>query len=154
MGAVTPAAFPAAGAILTAAEYNKLPRGVVYYNLVTANQTGISSVVDLTNMTAATWTAVSGRAYRITVYLPEVQQLTSAGTSVFRITDSSGNLKQFADHTSAANEFYNVNMQVIETGLSGSTTRKARASTDAGTLSLFMAATSPGFIMVEDIGAS
>ncbi len=155
MAAVTPAAFPVSGTVLTAAEYNKLPRGVVFYNLVTANQTGIAStVVDLTNMTAATWTAVSGRTYRTTVYIPEIQQLTSGGTAVFRITDASNVNKQFGDMTAATNDFYSINMQVIETGLSGSVTRKARASTTAGTLSLLMAATSPGFIMVEDIGAS
>lgn len=154
MGAVTPAAFPVSGTILTAAEYNKLPRGVTYYNLVTANQTGISTVVDLTNMTAATWTAVTGRTYRTTIYLPYCQQKTSAGTVVVRITDASNVDKQQWNGTFAASDFFAVLIQVIETGLSGSITRKGRISTNFGTVDVTQSATTPGYIMVEDIGAS
>jgi len=153
MPAVTAAAFPAAGAILTAAEYNKLPRGVVFYNKITANQTSISTIVDLTNF-SATWTATTTRLYRTSLYVPEVKQETSSGTGVFRITDSSNNNIVFSDQTIAANGFYTILAQTIETGLSGSITRKGRASTDAGTLSLLMSATSPGFILVEDLGAA
>lgn len=153
MGAVTAAAFPVAGTILTAAEYNKLPRGVVYYNTITANQTGVSATVDLTNF-SATWTAVAGRLYRTTVYVPEVQQLTAGGTAVFRITDSAGTVAQFSDMTMTAAGFFSIHAVLIESPAAGSVTRKARASTSGGTISLFMAATSPGIIMTEDIGAS
>jgi len=154
MGAVTPAAFPTSGTILTAAEYNKLPRGVVYYNLVTANQNGISTVADITSMTAATWTATSTRTYRTTVYLPYVQQKTSAGTVVARITDASNVDKQQWNGTMATSDFFAVVMQVIETGLSGSITRKARIATSAGTIDITQSSTAPGFIMVEDVGAA
>lgn len=154
MGAVTPAAFPTSGTILTAAEYNKLPRGVVYYNLVTANQSTISTTVDITSMTAATWTATSTRTYRTTVYIPQILQNTSTGIIVGRITDSSNVDKQQWNWQLAAGEYGAVNMQVIETGLTGSVTRKARISTNAGTLNLVQSSTAPGFIMVEDVGAA
>jgi hypothetical protein len=154
MGAVTPAAFPTGGTILTAAEYNKLPRGVVYYNLVTANQTGISTVVDITSMTAATWTATSTRTYRTTIYLPQCQQKTSGGIVVARITDASNVDKQQWNGTFATSDYFAVAMEVIETGLSGSITRKGRISTNAGTVDLTQSATAPGFILVEDIGAA
>lgn len=152
MGATTTTPFAATGDVLTATNFNYLPRGVLYYNLVTANQSTISTTVDITGMTAATWTATSTRTYRTTVYVPQVLQNTSTGIIVARITDASNVDKQQWNWTLAATEYGAVNMQVIETGLSGSITRKARISTSAGTLNLVQAATAPGFILVEDIG--
>ena len=132
---------------------NEAPRGVVFRNTITANQSTISTVIDLTNFTA-TWTASSGRLYRTSVYVPEVRQNTVTGTSVFRLTDASNNDKQFADMQQVSGAFYTITLQLIETGLSGSITRKMRASTTAGTLDLLMASTSPGFILVEDLGSA
>jgi len=153
MGAVTAAAFPVSGTVLTAAEYNKLPRGVVFYNTITANQNSISTVVDLTNFTA-TWTAVAGRLYRTTAYIPEVVQNTATGVAVFRLTDSTPTDKQFYDNTATANSYYTVTLSLIESTLSGSVTRKMRAATNAGTINALMSAATPGFIMVEDVGGT
>lgn len=152
MGATTTTPQVSTGDVLTATNFNYLPRGVVYYNLVTANQTGISTVADITSMTAATWTASSSRTYRTTIYLPYCQQKTSGGVVVVRITDASNVDKQQWNGTFATSDFFAVAIQVIETGLSGSITRKGRISTSAGTVDLTQSATAPGYILVEDIG--
>lgn len=152
MGATTTTPQVSTGDVLTATNFNYLPRGVVYYNLVTANQTGVSTVADITSMTAATWTASSSRTYRTTIYLPYCQQKTSGGVVVVRITDASNVDKQQWNGTFATSDFFAVVIQVIETGLSGSITRKGRISTSAGTVDLTQSATAPGYILVEDIG--
>jgi len=112
----------------------------------------VSTVADITSMTAATWTATSSRTYRTTIYLPYCQQKTSGGTVVVRITDASNVDKQQWNGTFATSDFFAVMIQVIETGLSGSITRKGRISTSAGTVDLTQVATAPGYILVEDIG--
>lgn len=154
-----------AGDVLTAANMNLLPGGKMGYAEVTADQTGIStSNVDLTSLTV-TWTAVAARRYRTTVWAnieidtsPTVVTLPN-----IKITDGSNNQKQVGYGVWAAASVGNVVkstvcVSVVETGLSGSTTRKARGlSTDmAGgngdTFNIKASATSPAWILVEDIG--
>jgi hypothetical protein len=40
----------------------------------------------------------------------------------------------------------------VESGISGSLVRKARAETSAGTLTTVQSATQPAFLLMEDIG--
>ncbi len=154
MGAVTPAAFPTAGTVLTATEYNKLPRGVVYYNSVTANQTGITTVADITNMTAATWTATSTRLYRTTIYLPSVYVTATGGYVLGLITDGSSGQKAQTQSWCGNTERIGMVISVVESGLSGSTTRKGRFNGNGATVTLENSATAPAYIIVEDVGAA
>lgn len=122
------------------------------YAQVTADQTGISTEADVTSLTI-TWTAVSTRRYRITGHLL-VQQLTSTGAATAKITDGSGTEIQRIGHRAsfAANDVDMWEGSSVETGLSGSITRKIRAATSAGTLSALASSSRPNYILVEDIG--
>ena len=142
-----------AGQILTALEMNNLPFGRCGSASATADQTGISSAVDLTSLTV-TWTAVSSRYYRTTLYLPVLTQNATAGYVIGRITDGSATLKQAANHLAQTGDQFQMIVMTIETGLSGSTTRKGRLSTSAGTVDLTLGASSPAWIAVEDIGST
>ena len=79
------------GQILTAAECNQFPRGVMATASSTANYTLTTSAVIATGMTV-TFTAVTGRNYRITYYEPEAQTPNIAGTSTasIKITNAAG----------------------------------------------------------------
>jgi hypothetical protein len=148
--AITPNTTFTSGAILTAAQMNRLPWGIIGRAERTSNQTGISTAADITGLTI-TWTANSSRIYRTTVY-SIVQQDTANGLVFIRITDGANQQKQQWMVTTVATGFYTCCSQVTETGLSGSTTRKARADSQANTMSIQATSTLPAFILVEDLG--
>lgn len=149
--AITPNTTFTAGNVLTAAQMNRLPWGIMGYAQATSNQTGISTVTNVTNA-SVTFTANSTRYYRTTFYVSDVVQQTSAGYVQLEITDGSNNRKQNSVVLLAAGGETLFCVTVVETGISGSTTRKGRASTTAGTCDLRASATAPLFIVVEDIG--
>ena len=151
--AINPNTTFTAGAILTAAQMNRLPWGVMGVASATANQTGISTVTDITGL-SVTFTANSSRMYKTTVFLPYAEQQTAASYPAIYITDSANAIKQqnLAYHVVGYGEAKVV--IIYESGLSGSTVRKARATTSAGSLTIVASATSPTLIMVEDIGAA
>jgi len=138
--------------VLTAANMNLLPRGVMAYAQVTANQTGISTVVDLTSLTV-TFTAVAGRRYRITGF-GLITQRTGTGTATMTITNSA-NVQQAAAQsrlTGADNEMQTATPMFVVVPGAGSITYKLRLTTNASTCDLTATGTNPAFILAEDIG--
>lgn len=149
--AITPNTTFSPGDVLTAAQMNRLPWGIMATASKTSNQTGISTVTDITSL-SVTFTAVSTRYYRTTIY-SLVRQNTGAGTSVIQITDGSNVQKTEGDfYLAAPGTFGTLCVQCIETGLSGSTTRKGRATTASNTMDVIASSTFPAFILVEDLG--
>ena len=152
--AITPNTTFTAGNVLTAAQMNRLPWGVMAYASRTSNQTGVSAVTDVTGL-SVTFTANSTRYYRTTVFVSNLLQITSDGYATMSITDGSNVQKQSGTNYKVVAEGNGENPMVlvlIETGLSGSTTRKARLTTSAGTVETRAGTTNPAFIVVEDIG--
>ena len=127
------------------------PRGVVAYGSVTANQSNITTVVDLTGLTA-TWTANPTRTYRTTAFF-NMNSSVAGDASEVDLVDAAATVKQwaFVRLTGAGvSEFHTVS--VVETGLSGTVTRKVQAKRVAGTGALMMVANAnaPAYIVVED----
>ena len=149
--AITPNTTFTAGTILTAAQMNRLPWGIMGYAQATALQSGITTEVNVTGLTV-TFTADSTRYYKTTIYTFSALQNTAAGYAEFKITDGSNVQKQSGVIYQGAGVQSPLCVSVVETGLSGSVTRKARALTNAGTLTLAAASASPMFIVIEDIG--
>jgi len=114
-----------AGNVLTAAQMNNLPLGVAARVSSSPNQS-VTSVVDMTGITV-TWTpAATSRIYLIVAQL-ELYNSQANALATIQLTDGSNNVLQ-------DQQFYIVpsNTQTcttitwVETGLSGSTTRKIR----------------------------
>lgn len=137
------------GDVATAARLNALPRGIMGYAVRTTDQSGVSATADITSL-SVTFTAISSRYYKTTLGV-RYQPTTSSNIDIF-ITDGSNNIKQDWADTRGTSEYGAMSVTVVETGLSGSTTRKGRASSSAGTITLFGNAVYPTFILVEDIG--
>lgn len=148
-----------AGDTLSAANMNLLPGGMEAggYAQVTSAQTGITTIVDVTSLTV-TWTAVSARRYRTSFFvdvLPATVADTNWGIEV-SITDGSNTVKASATSAVTTTQVRTLVGSVVETSLSGSTTRKLRtqsvnnSSSDA--YSINAAATQPCYILVEDVG--
>jgi hypothetical protein len=152
--AINPNTDFVAGAILTADQQNRFPRGVMALATTTnTNQTGVTTVVDITGMTV-TFTAVANRNYKFTYHIYAIPTVTNACFTV--------GLKQGATlkQTSIVNGGVaavgaTVNGLFVGTFTAGSTTLKLtgeRTSGSTGTFTFFSDPTLPHFLLVEDIG--
>lgn len=140
-----------AGEVLTAANVNKLPGGWIGYAEVTANQGGITTEIDLTSLSVAV-TVGTSRRIRIS-YIGSVATSVSGDTAVAYIKEGAAYLQQSAlTMPSGANEV--VNSSVVLTPTAGAHTYKITMARLAGTGTLqhTVSATSPGYILVEDLG--
>ena len=137
------------GAVFTADQANRFPRGVMAYVKRTAGSVTFGALQDLTGMTV-TFTAVTGRVYRAT-WLTTGQKITSAGWTAIGCSVGAVNLG-FVYDTVGINEYWNCSASTVITGQSGSTTVKLRGESQSGTSTLF-AAGDPAILIVEDIGA-
>lgn len=157
----------ATGDVLTASAWNQsvvantiaLARGYIGKSERTSgNQTGITSTTDiLTNSGTSlgvTWTAESTRVYKTTLFIGYAEQQTAANYVNAVITDVSNVVKASATTYQVASGGDSLIVIAIETGLSGSVTRKGRAGTGGNTLIVSASATNPVFLVVEDIGAA
>ena len=150
--AITPNTTFTAGNVLTAAQMNRLPWGVMGYASLTANQTiNSSSLMDVTSLSVV-FTANSTRIYRTSVIIPVITQNTSTEFNVLAIANSSGTSLAQSNFRAAATNQFQLIATYIESGITGSTTRKARMSVSANTSTINSSATIPAFIVVEDIG--
>jgi hypothetical protein len=153
------------GNILTAAQMNNLPWGVVAATAggtsgsgyVRNTTTGVSipaAATDISGMTIS-WTAISTRIYRITVTLSDI--FTGAGMTPFLIdvTDAANATKYQSRLTLPAGETNNMTVSYVETGLTGTILRKVRTTgvTNTGTFNTNVAASLSVFV-IEDIGAA
>jgi len=148
------------GAIYTAAQANRLPFGVCALASSTTNYTLTTSVVIATGMTA-TFTAITGRLYRITYNEPQANTTTVINGATFtqiRQTNAAGTLLSSAILQTNVAVTVNGNMQVFYVGsfTAGSITVVGCASTTSttGAPVLTRSATAPAQILVEDIGPS
>lgn len=124
--------------------------GVVGYASVTSNQSGVTSIADRTGL-SVTWAAVTGRQYRTTVTTTGVID-SGAGWMSAVITDGSDVQKAgITAEMPSTGSYASAVTMAIESGISGSATRKARVQAESS--STFVAtATAPAHIIVEDIG--
>ena len=130
---------------------NAIPYGVMaYVQGSTSNQTGISAQADITSL-SVTFTAISTRLY-VVVLMCNVQQVTSGGNATVSITDGANTTKQNAVMTLSTSAFAPMMCFEQVTGLSGSTTRKGRAETTAGTLTIAAYASTFARLIVLDVG--
>lgn len=119
---------------------------------IAANQTGITTVVDVTGG-SLTFTAVTGRYYKFSAISVLIQN-TAPGIPELLITDNSNNIKQDVGLNLATGAVQTVTATWLTTIAAGSVTYKLRARTNAGTLTIQAQALQPTQFFVEDIGPS
>ena len=153
-----------AGNILTAAQMNSLPWGIVtataggtsgdgYIRNTTSSVNIGASIGDVGSMTIS-WTADSTRIYKITLTLSDINTVSGMSPFLIDITDGSNVTKYQARQSFAAGQTSNMTMTYVETGLTGTILRKVRVqgTTNAGTFNTNAAAALSVFV-IEDIGA-
>lgn len=127
--------------------------GTVGYAQITTNSAAVSAVTDVGGL-AVTFTAVAGRRYRTSVaggWLGSV----APDLLIAQITDAAGtNVYTRQLRSVTAGGYDHIALSVVESGLSGSVTRKMQhlRSSGTGTSQILGNASWPAYILVEDIG--
>lgn len=126
--------------------------GTLGYAQTTVDQSGISALVDLTNLSVAV-TVGTGRRIKITGQA-RVNNDGTAGTVLAYIREGATVLNLFAANSIIANGFTLTRGDAILTPSAGAHTYKlSMEKAGAGTFVVDVDATFPAFILVEDIGA-
>jgi hypothetical protein len=144
-----------AGDVLTAAECNAFPFGVVA--LTTKTTTNAITTTE-TNFMAATFTAIANRYYRITYFAANSGNTNASGddniTFIIRNGSTTGatQLTQGACNIIAGKNIGPNTVVAVSTFTAGSQTIGQFAKTTSGTATTSASATSPQILLVEDIG--
>ena len=156
--AVTPNTAFTSGQILTAAQMNAFPRGIMT-DIVTATTNYNLTTSFVTQLTTGSFTAVTGRLYKITYFEPSSRGNTGSSSQVndFQIKNGATVLTIGAGASvSTSNLFTSVTVMYVGTLTAGATviTSVASSTSTTGTPQLQRNATAPAFLIVEDIGAA
>ena len=137
------------GAILTAQQMNNLPWGVQAYNKRTAGNTTITtSVTDIAGATG-TFTAVTGRAYKVS--FTGNMNTTSGAVTYLRLNNGASAIYEFL--LTGVSGYRVISPTYIVTGLTaGSVTLKMTGQTDTGTALVLGTSGNPASFIIEDIG--
>jgi hypothetical protein len=140
------------GAILTAAQMNNLPWGVVGYASKATGQV-VTTEADIASL-SVTWTAVAGRVYKFTAQLN--QQSATGGDVTIYLNDGSTNVSEAIGKLAATDRQSNGFTFYITGITAGSKTYKLRY-TAANATTIFGAdvrASLASQFIVEDMGAA
>jgi hypothetical protein len=156
--AITPNTTFVAGNVLTAAQQNNFPRGLMAAVVTnTTSQNGVSSETALTSMTI-TFTAEANRTYKASWIEPNIDSTGgTAGYSLlrFRKTNISGTVLGGAYvATGVALNANNGHIFATFTTTAGSTTVICTATGSGANQNYSRSATVPAVFMIEDIGAA
>ena len=140
------------GAVLTAAQQNRFPRGIVAFGQNTT--TDASIIAEEVTVTSSSFTAVANRYYRIHYYEPQVSTASGGGSFFLgriRRTNLAGTqLQQGILQVGELNFMFH--LVWVGTLTAGSTTIVATGAAGSGTWSASRGATLPAQLFVEDIG--
>jgi hypothetical protein len=151
--AITPNTSFSSGAVLTAAQQNLFPRGVMQYN--TNSTTDATVTAEEIQITLSAFTAATGRLYRISYYEPGFGSSTSAAMTMrIRLTNLAGAVQQQGIVFNTGTQQQSGFIQNIVSFTAGSIVLVATLQNSAGTGSANRSATAQGVLIVEDIGAS
>jgi hypothetical protein len=155
--AISPNVDFTSGQILTAAQQNQFPRGIVAYTQSTSSSASIGTTETVT-LTSTSFTAVANRYYRVTYFEPILQP--GSPTPIYmsariRLTNISGAIQQFADLEpviSTGGDGQMMTMMAVITLTAGATTICGTLQCATNTVVAVGTANARRFIMVEDIG--
>ena len=152
--AIAPNTTFTSGAILTAAQMNALPFGIMAYTESTASDVTITA--EEVQITGSNFTAIANRYYKITYYEPNLESATASSwvQARIRLTNLAGAQKQsaFVQLPTAATTNAFTSSVWVGTLTAGVTNVVGTLQSNTGTASATRSATAPAFLLVEDMG--
>jgi len=156
--AINPNTDFSSGAVLTAAQQNRFPRGVMALATSTTSYVVTTTETIATGMTV-TFTAVANRYYKVTYYEPTIttpSTLLGYVASRIRLTNAAGTAYQLQYSQTNAATSYTIgnNNFFVGTFSAGSVTLVGClvANTITGTPTAGRSSTQVAYLVVEDIG--
>ena len=153
--AINPNTTFTAGAILTAAQQNRFPRGIMGGVSRTAGNTTITtSVADITGMTV-TFTAEASRVYKASWLIAGVKD-TSTGFLAAFLTNSANTVQASVYNTAVivvGSGYANLSgVAFLTTLTAGSQTLKLRCQAENNAGTILASGTNPCVLIIEDCG--
>jgi hypothetical protein len=145
--AINPNTDFTSGAVLTAAQQNRFPRGIMSYASVTTSDTTITA--EETQITGTAFTAVANRYYRVTYYEPDLYNGT---TYMYGKIKNGATVLNTAYHTVGAGNERQLITMYVGTFTAGSVTLTATLQSASGTGQAIRSANVFAFLLVEDMG--
>ena len=155
--AINPNTDFTSGAVLTADQMNRLPRGVMARAVSSTDYTLTTTLVQATGM-SVTFTAVANRYYLVTYYEPQAQTPSVIGNTTIELRQTNATGTQLAqtvltNETNATDQGSLLILKTI-TFTAGSVTLVgcAKTSSTTGAPLLIRATARDALLLVEDIG--
>ena len=147
--AINPNTDFSSGAVLTAAQQNRFPRGIM--NLASAT-TGSNVTTEAVQLTGSSFTAVANRYYKITYFEPN--PVNGTGYWAFRIrqTNLAGTTLNTSYNVTGTGIDRQMTMIWVGTFSAGTVNVVATAQQTVGTGLLNRGPTVVAYLLVEDIG--
>ena len=134
----------------------KAPRGIMTYASVTTSDTAITA--EEVQITGSSFTAVTGRLYKVTYVDPDIYSVTATGFYGGRIrsTNISGTIRQEVYVQLPTSGITNAHICAVWIGTLTAGTHNFVATGFSGTATAGAgrSSTQPAFLIVEDIGAA
>jgi hypothetical protein len=148
--AINPNTDFTAGAVLTADQQNRFPRGIMVYDQVIVNKSSITA--EEVRITGSSFTAVANRYYKVTYFEPNPLGGTGFFTFRIRSTNLAGTQRQ-ASFQTAGSGIERTGIAIwVGTLSAGATNFVGTVQMSAGSGTAGSNANGPAFLMVEDIG--
>lgn len=134
---------------------SRAPKGQLGYSEATASQAGITTIVDLTNLSVVV-NVIARRRIKLTGFLPSVSCTAADNTMQLKIQEGATVLVSVDTGNPTANTGDFMRAERVLTPSVGLHTYKLTLArvVGAGSLTVNASATSPAFVLVEDIGAA
>jgi hypothetical protein len=154
--AIAPNTTFVSGNVLTAAQMNALPFGIVAQASSTTSFTGITST-EIVTLTASTFTAIANRYYRITYIEPSAEPpalVSGVITQKIRLTNAAGTVLGTGQFqiSSAVLTDASICVVALATFSAGSVVVVGTGVVNAGTGNFYRGASQTARIIVEDVG--
>ena len=149
--AISPNVNFSAGAVLTSAQQNRFPRGVMAFNTAVVTDSTITTTEEV-QVIGSSFLPVANRYYKITYFEPGVSG-GSGGNARIRLTNLAGAVQQLQTLPIVSTGGGFVHMVAVTNALTAvSTNFVATLQSDSATLTASRSATRYAVLLVEDIG--
>jgi hypothetical protein len=153
-----------AGAILTAAQMNNLPWGIVaataggtsgsgYVARTAGDLTVTTSTADLTGMTV-TWTAVANAIYKISFFVTGVKNTASGKVDIQVVGNAGAVIATATQFNAVSGARFTLSGSAIIAPAAGSQIAKLNATAENNTATISAVSGTPAFLIVEMIGTT
>lgn len=146
--AINPNVNFVANAVLTAAQANRWPRGIM---ALASRNTNFAPDTTISDFASVTFTAEANRYYKYSLFIPGADSSAELLVTILLTNAANADVNAFSQSIRGPGLLDTFTCVTVRTETAGSITRKIRMETSTGNASMCSAG-SIGYFLVEDIG--